>query len=84
MSNLSKLHNIGKSLEKRLTAVGIKDSEALLKTGCREAFLRLRLIEGDTCFNTLCAIDGAIKGIRWHNLSNEEKKELRKFFDSVK
>jgi DNA transformation protein len=84
MGRLSDLPNIGKEMEKRLIKAGINDVEALRQTGSKEAYIKLRLLEGDTCFNTLCALEGAIQGIRWHYLDSETKAELRRFFDSFK
>jgi DNA transformation protein len=81
---LSELPNIGKTMEKRLAAVGIDDVETLRKTGSKEAFVKLRLFEGDTCFSSLCGLEGAIQGIRWHYLSQETKADLKKFFNSFK
>ena len=34
--------------------------------------------------NSLCALEGAIQGIRWHYLDCETKAELKRFFDSFK
>ncbi len=48
MKRLSELTNIGKVMEQRLFKVGIKDAETLLAIGSKEAFLRLRFLEGDT------------------------------------
>ncbi|MDS1028886.1 TfoX/Sxy family protein [Bacillota bacterium LX-D] len=81
---LSDLPNIGKVMEKRLVKAGINDVEALRQVGSKEAFIKLRLLEGDTCFNSLCALEGAIQGIRWHYLNCETKADLKKFFDSFK
>jgi len=82
MQRLSQLPNIGKTMEKRLSGIGIYDSETLINTGSKEAFIRLRLVEGDTCFSSLCGLEGAIQGIRWHYLPDESKKDLKKFFDT--
>jgi len=84
MGKLSEQPNIGKVMERRLVGAGINDVEALRQLGSKEAFIRLRLIEGDTCFNTLCALEGAIQGIRWHYLDSETKEDLKRFFDSFK
>ncbi|NSW92510.1 MAG: TfoX/Sxy family protein [Firmicutes bacterium] len=81
MGRLSDLPNIGKVMEKRLVKAGINDAEALRQAGSKEAFIKLRLLEGDTCFNSLCALEGAIQGIRWHYLDCETKAELKRFFD---
>lgn len=83
VGELTKLPNIGVTCEKRLASIGINDAEGLMKTGSKEAFTKLYLFEGDTCFNTLCALEGAIQGIRWHNLSDETKADLKKFFNEV-
>lgn len=80
MEKLSDLPNIGKTLEMRLINAGVPDSGTLKRMGSKEAFTSLKSIEGDTCFNTLCALEGAVQGIRWHNLSSETKNELRSFF----
>ncbi|HPP67188.1 MAG TPA: TfoX/Sxy family protein [bacterium] len=84
MGRLSDLPNIGKVMEKRLVKAGINDVEALRQVGSKEAFIKLRLLEGDTCFNSLCALEGAIQGIRWHYLDCETKAELKRFFDLFK
>jgi DNA transformation protein len=84
MERLSQLPNIGKEMEKRLASIGIYDIDTLTKTGSKEAFTRLHLLEGDTCFSSLCGLEGAIQGIRWHHLSSETKQHLKKFFNSFK
>lgn len=56
MKRLSELPNIGKTMEKRLAAVGINDVDTLMKTGSKEAFIKLRLLEGDTCFSSLLMV----------------------------
>lgn len=82
MSKLRDLPNIGKTLEERLIKAGIPDGDALKRVGGKEAFTKLRLLEGDTCYSCLCALEGAVRGIRWHDLDSETKGELKKFFDS--
>jgi DNA transformation protein and related proteins len=81
-SELNKLPNIGKTMQKRLAEIGIVDSSELYELGSRVAFAKLHLHEGDTCFSSLCALEGAIQGIRWHDLNEDMKKELKEFFDS--
>ena len=82
VSELHRLPNIGKTMQKRLAEIGIVNSNELYELGSRVAFAKLRLHEGDTCFSALCALEGAVQGIRWHNLDQEVKKELKEFFDS--
>lgn len=84
MTRLSELINIGQTLEKRLANVGICDVETLMEIGSKEAFIKLHMFEGDTCFCSLCGLEGAIQGIRWHHLSSETKDDLKKFFDTFK
>lgn len=84
MKRLSDLPNIGKTMEERLHAVGIDDIETLRQKGSREAFVMLRMLEGDTCFCTLCGLEGAIQGVRWHHLGDETKADLQKFFRTFK
>lgn len=81
---LSELPNIGKIMEKRLIAVGICNVEEFMEIGSKEAFTKLRLLEGDTCFSSLCGLEGAIQGVRWHKLSGATKSDLKEFFESFK
>ncbi|WP_432405926.1 TfoX/Sxy family protein [Wukongibacter sp. M2B1] len=80
MGQLSKLPNIGKALEEKLNNIDVLTKEELFTLGSKEAFKRIREVDKDVCFNTLCALEGAVQGIRWHNLSRETKDDLKKFF----
>lgn len=84
MSELSKLPNIGKVQVERLTQAGIKTAEDLDNIGSKEAFLRLRINDPDACYNNLCALEGAVQRIRWHNLSKDTKEDLKKFYNNLK
>lgn len=79
MGKLSDMPNIGQTLEKKLMSVGISDPEGLIELGSKEAFLRIRNIDDTACLNMLCALEGAVQGIRWHGLSPECKKDLKDF-----
>jgi len=79
--NLSGRVNIGKVMEERLKKVGINDLDTLLRLGSKEAFLRLLSSESDTCLCSLYGLEGAICGIRWHNLSPDVKEDLKNFFN---
>lgn len=48
MRRLSELPNIGKTMEQRLAKIGINDIETFMRMGSKEAFIKLRLFEGDT------------------------------------
>jgi DNA transformation protein and related proteins len=79
MIPLSNLPNIGIVLEQKLKQVGISNPEELKNAGAENALLRIRAIDETACFNMLCALEGAIQGIRWHDLSKERKEELKQF-----
>lgn len=79
METLSSLPNIGKTLEEKLVKVGITTPQELKNTGSENALLQIRAIDETACFNMLCALEGAIQGIRWHGLSKERKEELKQF-----
>lgn len=83
MDALRDLPNIGKELEKLLVQAGLDTPEKLREMGTREAFFLVKSIDPTACHSKLYAIDGAIKGIRWHSLSVEEKRELNEFYKSL-
>ena len=82
MGELSKLPNIGKVLEKQLNDVGISTIDELINHGSKETWLRIKEIDDSACLNRLMALEGAIQNIRWHNLSEEDKEDLRNFYNS--
>lgn len=83
MGELSKLPNISKVIEEKLNEVDITTPQELYEIGSKEAFIRIRLKDPTACVNMLCAIEGAIQGIRWHNLSDGTKAELKSFYNSL-
>ena len=82
MGELSKLPNIGKVLEKQLNDVGINTIDDLVNLGSKETWLKIKEIDDSACLNRLMALEGAIQNIRWHNLSEEDKDNLRNFYNS--
>ena len=80
MGELSKLPNISKVIEARLNEAEIFTRQELCGVGSREAFLRIRLKEPTACVSMLCALEGAIRGIRWHHLPDAVKAELKAFY----
>lgn len=83
MVELSELPNIGKVLEKELIESGINTPEELTNVGSKEAFLRIWENDHTACLSKLCAIEGAIQHVRWHNLDETKKRELKKFHQSL-
>ena len=84
MGELSKLPNIGKVVEKQLNDVGINTVDELINIGSKEAWLKIKEVDDSACLNRLMALEGAIQNIRWHNLSDEDKKNLKDFYNSQK
>jgi DNA transformation protein and related proteins len=84
MSSLTDLPNIGKEVSQRLEEVDIHTPEDLKAAGTEQAFLRLKAIDPGACYCMLCGLEGAIQGIRWHQLSAERKEELRHFYKMTK
>jgi DNA transformation protein len=82
MGELIKLPNIGKVIESQLNEIGINTKEDLEEIGSREAWLAIKENDPSACYNRLCGIEGAIQGIRWHNLSDNDKKSLKDFYSS--
>ncbi len=79
---LSEMQNIGPVVERQLIQAGIETPEQLMQTGSREAWLRIRAFDPSACINRLCALEGAIQGIRWHDLPAATKADLKAFFTS--
>ena len=84
MGELSNLPNIGKVVEEQLNDVGINTVDDLINIGSKEAWMKIKEIDESACLNRLMALEGAIQNIRWHNLSQEDKKNLKEFYNSQK
>lgn len=84
MSSLSDTVNIGKVLSEQLQQVGINTIDKLREVGSENALIRLQSAASEgVCLSKLYALEGAIQNIRWHNLSEERKLELKDFFSSL-
>jgi len=81
MGKLTDLPNIGTVMEAQLNEVGISSFEALKQAGSRETWLRIAAIDPSACYMRLCALEGAIQGVRWHHLDNATKKEMKAFYE---
>ena len=80
MGELARLPNIAAKLEVQLAEAGITTIAELKSAGSREAWLRILARDPSACLMRLSALEGAIQGIRWHNLDGETKKSLREFY----
>lgn len=83
MGELSKLPNIGSNIEEKLKQVGITSYKQLKEVGSKEAWLKMRKIDEGACINSLCALEGAIQGVRWHSLSEDIKRDLKDFYKQM-
>ena len=84
MGELQKLPNIADKLEAQLVEVGVASIDALKKTGSREAWLRIAAIDPSACYMRLCSLEGAIQGVRWHNLDEGTKQQMMTFYQEHK
>lgn len=84
MNQLKDLPNISKVITEKLSEAGIDSPDMLRILGSREAFLRIREKDDSACINMLYALEGALQGIRWHHLPDEDKLELKTFFRKIK
>ena len=82
VGELSRLPNIGKTIEEQLNSVGVHTGEQLREIGSKQAWLNIKKIDETACINRLLALEGAIQGIRWHYLPEKTKNELNTFYNS--
>ncbi len=83
MKSLNELVNIGDVLSERLGKIGLTSKADLEKIGSIQAVLRVDEKDIDTCYNMLYAIEGALRGIRWHAIPKEERQLLKEDFDKA-
>jgi len=79
--DLTKRINIGSDTENKLMQVGIDTMAKLIEAGSEKAFLKIRSIDPGACLSLLYGLEGAILGIKWHELPEDRKQELRQFFN---
>ena len=84
MSELTSMMNIGKEMEKKLTAIGIDSPEKLIAVGSKQAFVKLKQAYPNVCLVHLYTLEGAICNTEYNCLSEEKKKELKEFSDFLK
>ena len=77
MDDLTSLINIGEKVAAELTKVGVSNSEELRQLGSVETVLRMTGRKQLVGYNILYAIEGAIRGIRWHLIPKEELNLLK-------
>lgn len=82
-NELTSLPNIGKILADRLHEVGIETTKEFLEMGSEAVFIRLHTVDSRACLHELMALEGAVQGIRWHELDANRKTELKLFHQQV-
>ena len=81
---MNELPNIGSELAKRIESAGFETVESLKEAGSRQVFLALNEMHPSVWINTLYALEGAVRSIRWHSLPREDKLDLNEFCKLVK
>ena len=81
MTDLTTLPNIGDKLAQELQRVGIESAEQLAELGSVAAAVRICRGRAHTGYNMLYALEGAIRGVRWHSISKEDRARVRADYD---
>jgi DNA transformation protein len=76
MAKLVELPNIGDTLAAELRQAGITSPTKLRRAGSVRAALTLREAGAAICSSKLFALEGAIRGVRWHAIPPEERSAL--------
>ena len=84
MGELSKLPNIGKTVEEQLIQAGIYTVEKLKETGAKAVQLKIQEFDESACIHHLLALEGAIEGVKKTMLSDVVKADLKEFYQRNK
>lgn len=74
---------LGKTMEKKLHAVGIHSAEELKDLGSKQAVFRLKKQYPNTCVVILYHLEAAIQGVEITQLDDMCKAELKTFFKQL-
>ena len=80
MENLIQLPNIGPVLAEKLHQIGVTTYDDLVEMGSVEALIRIGQTDITAFANMLYALEGAILGVRWHNLPKEHREKVKEQF----
>ena len=79
-----KIININPVLTDKLLKIRVTNLEDLIQIGSEDALIKLSTLENSgVCINMLYALEGAIQGVRWHQLSKDRKQQLLDFYTSM-
>ncbi len=74
---------LGKTMEKKLHAVGIHSAEELIELGSKQAVFRLKERYPGTCVVILYHLEAAIRGVAIKQLDEDCKAELKAYFKQL-
>ncbi len=74
---------LGKTMEKKLHAVGIHSAEELTEIGSKQAAFRLKEKYPGTCVVILYHLEAAIRGIEIKQLDEASRAELKAYFKQI-
>lgn len=87
IAEMMKLPNIGSVTAERIVKAGVESPKMLRDLGAKEVYLRLFENEGwsqSLCPCFLYALEGAITGERWNEISQGKKEDFKKFSREVR
>ena len=69
-------------MAEKLVSAGITSHNDLISLGSVEATLKIRDgVDPGACYNMLYAVEGAIQGMRWFAIPEQERAQLKQEFD---
>lgn len=74
---------LGKTMEKKLHAVGLHSAEELIELGSKQAVFRLKERYPGTCVVILYHLEAAIRGVGIKELDDGCKAELKAYFKQL-
>ena len=76
MEDLTRHPNIGQVLAAKLRSAGITTLDELSEMGSIDAMLQMGETNLSASANMLFALEGAIRGVRWHEIPKIERAKL--------
>lgn len=82
MAELADLPNLGKVVAPQLKRAGVETPSQLRRLGSVGAALKLTEAGVDVCSSKLSALEGAVRGVRWHSIPADERADLVRRFEA--
>jgi hypothetical protein len=83
MEDFSKLPNIGPTLADQLNLVGISSFDDFAELGSAATVIRMGQTDRRAFYNTLNALEGAIRGTCWQAIPETERIRLKAEFEDL-